>query len=350
VDVILQAPRAILPLVGASLLVFDEPSRRYEQVGSWGMDAVPLPRVLPCAVSSYCSIHMSAQMPEAQVLVPCCCLEHHPEAPQLSSHCLPFARAGVQIGLLNLYFRTQNPPDPDCDRLLAELGPDLALVIERFQLRRLINRHSADSAAERKRIARHLHDTLADDLAYIRLKLDQLASCAEPNPGEFLPDELQRLAETADQSYNQVRSLLADLQDGKSQSLTKAFQECAVIIGQRANFEVEYIRKGDPKELAPHLNRQILYILREGLRNIEKHAHAHQVSITETWGREDVTFEIADNGRGFDPELAADLTSNYGLRIIKECTEELSGRLTLASRPQAGTRLSFWFPVSDSPG
>jgi two-component system nitrate/nitrite sensor histidine kinase NarX len=93
------------------------------------------------------------------------------------------------------------------------------------------------------------------------------------------------------------------------------------------------------------VHRQILYLAREAIRNIEKHAQAQQVTIAISWTADRFTIEISDDGIGFDRESLNNQDGHYGLKIMQECAEEIEGSLTLTSTPYVGTRVTFWMPI-----
>ena len=92
------------------------------------------------------------------------------------------------------------------------------------------------------------------------------------------------------------------------------------------------------------VENQILYIYREALNNIERHAEASKVEVTLMWRERDLTINIQDDGKGFDPQKV-DSSSHFGLMIMKERTEVLKGKFELDASPGLGTRIKIWLPV-----
>jgi signal transduction histidine kinase len=88
--------------------------------------------------------------------------------------------------------------------------------------------------------------------------------------------------------------------------------------------------------------RQLFYIFREILNNVEKHAHATQVGIKMTWNHDCLHLVVSDNGKGFNQNEIQ--YSHYGLRFMRERTELLNGRLLVQSAVDSGTTVTLEVP------
>jgi two-component system nitrate/nitrite sensor histidine kinase NarX len=244
-----------------------------------------------------------------------------------------------------LYFSSDIVLTSDQVTLLNEVAPDMAIGVEHALLQRSIVLHQREGEAMQERFARYLHDSLGHNIAYLRLKLEQLIGEEDLQASPVLRLDMSRMLEVAQESYDQVRNLLSDIRSKELPELSSAILQYATLIARRANFMVKFIDLGDPLPLTPYVHRQILYIAREAIRNIEKHAQAQQVTITISWTAERFTLEISDDGIGFERERLNNQDGHYGLKIMQECTEEIEGSLTLASTPYVGTRVTFWMPI-----
>jgi two-component system nitrate/nitrite sensor histidine kinase NarX len=108
---------------------------------------------------------------------------------------------------------------------------------------------------------------------------------------------------------------------------------------------MQIIVEGESHSLHPNVQRKILYMIREGLRNVEKHADAQHVTVQLTWSRESLMIVISDDGQGFDPNMIGVLRGHYGLRIIQEYIKELNGTFKIISSERSGTSLILRLPV-----
>jgi two-component system nitrate/nitrite sensor histidine kinase NarX len=221
----------------------------------------------------------------------------------------------------------------------------MSLAIEVFRLRAWYQSHSKSIEAERQQMARHLHDTLAHDLAYLLLKLDQFSSYPSRVSSDTFLQEASRLRDIAQRAYEQVRNILSELQEKPAQSLCSGIQECIEAANHRAQLKIELSISGEEIAIPPHQARQILLVIREALRNIEKHANAKKGFVHLDWMENALMVEINDNGQGLELDRGRRGEDNYGLRFIQQAVEEWNGKFTISSSNTSGTRLNFYIPI-----
>ena len=186
-------------------------------------------------------------------------------------------------------------------------------------------------------IARDLHDTIGQNISYLRMKLDHLTERKIRRQAE-MQLEIQSMAQAANESYDLMRGTLAVLQTENSTDLFRLFTRYAEQIEERSSFRIDFSSQGEPRLMSAKRMRQLFYIFREILNNIEKHSGATQVSMQMTWDRDQLHLVVLDNGKGFDPD-EGQFGSHYGLRFMKERTELLNGSLTIHSEVGSGTRI-----------
>lgn len=191
-------------------------------------------------------------------------------------------------------------------------------------------------------IARDLHDTLGQNISFLRLKLDHLAGRRTRKQAE-MQVELQNMARAANESYDLIRGTLAILQSVNSADLYRLFTRYAEQIEERAGFKLTCATRGEPQPLSAPRMRQLFYIFREALNNIEKHADATQVSMEMQWNANCLHLIIADNGKGFD-NAQPPFGVHYGLKFMRERVELLDGSLSVQSEVGSGTRVEAQIP------
>ena len=98
--------------------------------------------------------------------------------------------------------------------------------------------------------------------------------------------------------------------------------------------------------LPPTAEAQLLRIVQEALTNVRKHADARRVKVVARRNGDMAEIRVEDDGRGFDPALAAGKKGSYGLRIMEERTGESGGRLRIESAPNAGTTVFITLPLA----
>ena len=174
------------------------------------------------------------------------------------------------------------------------------------------------------------------------MKLDYLAEKKTRKKTE-LQVELRSMARAANESYDLMRGTLAVLQSENSTDLFRLFTRYAEQIRERASFEIDFSSQGEPRFMSAKRMRQLFYIFREILNNIEKHANASQVSMAMTWALEALNLVIFDNGSGFDMDRIQ-YGSHYGLKFMRERAELLNGSLIIRSEVGSGTKIILEVP------
>jgi signal transduction histidine kinase len=160
-----------------------------------------------------------------------------------------------------------------------------------------------------------------------------------------LQDELDSMRVVADETYEQMRGTLEELHPDSQVRLEQALRSQVGVISARTGFEVQWHINGTPRALSPHTNRQILYICREVLNNIEKHAHAKQVEIDLLWGEDDLSVTVTDDGNGFNPNTSLH-KQNLGMTIMAERAQNIDAQLMIDSEPGQGSTVSLQVPYS----
>jgi two-component system nitrate/nitrite sensor histidine kinase NarX len=230
-------------------------------------------------------------------------------------------------------------------KALDELGNEIALAIENANLLLLKQRQVDAARDERLRIARNLHDTVGQNVSYLRFKLDQLTSSAlTAGPAEFR-DELSGTLGVADEIYEQMRDTLEELRTTEKQDLEQIIGAYAGQAAARSGFVVNVRTIGQPQSLSPRRSREIVYIVREALNNVEKHAGAEEVGILLQYGEEEFRLTVCDNGKGFQPD-EVEIESRYGVVIMSERASSINADLAIESSPGQGTEVALRLPLS----
>jgi signal transduction histidine kinase len=204
---------------------------------------------------------------------------------------------------------------------------------------------AAAAAEERRRIARELHDQLLQTLATLSLRLEACARNLSEGPGETAR-ELQSMQEMTRHSIAEIRDFLS----GKEMCVLTPGTLIESLKGDlsflRDGLGVHVILDNEPEELnlPPDAERELYYVIREGVMNIAKHAHASNAAVLLRVGGRQVRGAVEDDGIGFD---AAHRASNgtLGLRSMEERIRKLGGSFDIQAGVGKGTRLSFTIPL-----
>lgn len=198
---------------------------------------------------------------------------------------------------------------------------------------------------ERTRLAREIHDGLAQTLGFLKLQVAQMRSALARGEAERLNQMAELLYSALAEAYEDARQALDGLriapfsnhlQDWLLQTI-RDFEESA---GVPINLDMD----GSLPELPPEVQAQLIRIVQEALNNVRKHAHATQVWVAAHGHPGCLELEIRDNGAGFQIE---DITgpSQHGLRGMRERARLIGAALEVISQPQAGTAVRLELPV-----
>jgi signal transduction histidine kinase len=344
-DNIVKFPRSILPVISTALHVYNPENDRYELASEWSMDGLSRASLTPILFSSACHACEINHDQELSALTTCPQVHSPISSRAYHQYCLPLIHGELTVALLHLDFPLDMSITPEQIRVLNSAAQEMALALESARLQRSVISQAEATEVERRWISQNLHDTLGQNVSYLRLKLDQMTGEDALWEISQIKEELERMRDIAEDAYQQVRGTLADLHPTASTKLSQTLIENIRSTAQRNGFEVDLKITGDERALNSHVKRQVLFICREALNNIEKHAKATQVGISLIWNKSSLTVKILDNGVGFDPNKSAG-NGHYGLSIMQERAEDIQGRLTLQSQPNnGGTEVSLWVPL-----
>jgi len=186
-------------------------------------------------------------------------------------------------------------------------------------------------------IARDLHDTIGQNISFLRMKLDHLSGKKTIKQADLRSD-LQMMTRAAEESYDLIRGTLAILQLIDSADLHRLFMRYAVQVEERSSFKVDFSTSGEVRRLSAPRMRQLFYMFREILNNIEKHADATHVWIEMTWDADCLHLKVSDNGKGFEMS-EVHFGGHYGLKFMRERVDLLNGELQVHSTVGEGTQV-----------
>ncbi len=199
---------------------------------------------------------------------------------------------------------------------------------------------------ERQRLARDIHDTLAQGFTSIVMHLEA-ADQALPDDLDTLQKHLDQARGTARSSLEQARGVVHALRPHTldQRSLPDAIERTAVRWQEETGIPLTTTTIGDPVPLHPDIEVTLLRATQEALANIRKHARATAVQITLSYIDDVVVLDVQDNGVAFAGAAASPLSGGYGLQAMRERAEQCGGTLTLESEPGEGTTVVVSIPI-----
>jgi signal transduction histidine kinase len=203
---------------------------------------------------------------------------------------------------------------------------------------------------ERNRIARDIHDTVAQSLFGIVYSLDACINML-PVKAEDVKKELIELRSLANNAHDEVRRSIFDLWPSAltielfMADLTNYVGSCC----RPRPFSIIFSNNGDFNSLSSGMRRTVYRMAQEALANSAKHSGAQSARLCLTVTDDEVYLVVSDEGKGFDPEVALSRSLNrehFGLRGIQERAHAMGGEFEINSQPNAGARIIITFPIS----
>lgn len=276
-------------------------------------------------------------------------IHSHEAAPM--RHC---ARAGYQhlvsvpvrlqqrvIGEIDLFFRSDIHLNADEIELLDALASHLASALE--GLRAAALEREAAVGEERALLARELHDSIAQSLAFLKIQAQLLRGAVQKQQPEKVQSTLDELDAGLKESINDVRELLVHFRTRTNTGdIASALQETLQKFQHQTGLPTRLQLDGEGLPLPADVQVQVLHVVQEALSNVRKHADASHVSLDVHKGAQ-WRFVVRDNGGGFDTAQQHGET-HVGTKIMRERAERIGATVQIQSLPGQGTTVTLTLP------
>jgi two-component system, NarL family, nitrate/nitrite sensor histidine kinase NarX len=198
---------------------------------------------------------------------------------------------------------------------------------------------------ERTRLAREIHDGLAQTLGFLKLQISQMRNYVATNDQARLQDALEICYSTISDAYTDARQAIDGLriwphQLGMNEWIIHMCRE----FEETSKLEVDVEIAAIEKSLAPEIHAQLIRIVQESLSNVRKHSNANYVKVKYVEDEGAIWLEISDNGIGFSPEDVS-VRSQYGLRGMRERAELIGADYQIISQEGKGTSVQLHLPL-----
>ena len=246
------------------------------------------------------------------------------------------------LGELNLFYRHPVQLTPDETELLDSLANHLASSLEGLRVAAL--EREAAVAQERAMLARNLHDSIAQSLAFLKIQVQLLRNADERSDKANLHTALDELDAGLRESIHDVRELLVHFRTRtNTDDIETALQETLHKFQLQSGLPAQLQVLGEGLPLPSDVQVQVLHVVQEALSNVRKHAQASQVTLTLDKG-EHWRFAVSDNGLGFDAARQPD-ASHVGLNIMRERASRIGADVHIQSALGAGSTITLTLPA-----
>ncbi len=234
--------------------------------------------------------------------------------------------------------------------LLSTLANSAALIVRNTQL--YARSEEAAISEERTRIAREIHDGLAQDLAFLVLKASAAQKLLTRGEERGLQKELREITDQLRQDAREVRRVVFALRplDIEALGFLPALGKFIKGFAQANDIEVSLQPHGDISRLSPKIETALFRLAQEALNNVRKHAGARHAWVELECDERQVLLRIRDDGGGFDVAQAREVArarGSLGLIQMQERAERAGGTFAITSAPGAGTRIEAQLPIRE---
>jgi signal transduction histidine kinase len=265
----------------------------------------------------------------------------------------PLQRGGGTIGLLVVGSGTARTFGVDDVEALASLANQAAIAIENAHLQERLRELAV--IAERERIAREMHDGLAQVLGYVNTKSQAVDQYLATGRIDEARAQLAELSGAARSVYVDVREAILGLRSPISPGvgLVGAVEEYAHRFAEASKLAVVVTATPEARAaaLSPEAEAQVFRIVQESLTNVRKHAEAQRAALDMGVEGDAFLVRVSDDGRGF-PVAGSPPADwpRYGLQAMRERAASVGATVEWSSRPQSGATVTVAVPVTPTAG
>jgi PAS domain S-box-containing protein len=258
---------------------------------------------------------------------------------------VPMLIAGRVEGVIGIRFTRQRSFRAEEMELAQALAHQAMLT---FQLRRLARQsRQAAVAAERNRMARDIHDTLAQGFTGVIMQLEAAEEAMSQSLAGKAEEHVIRAGELAREGLSEARRSVCALRplalDRKD--LCEALEDLIRKMTAGTPVQAEFNVQGKPRELPLEWDENLLRIGQEVLTNVLRHSQASKFIARIAFDDGEIRLDLRDNGSGFDPAGRHD---GFGLQGMRERVEGMGGRLSIRSARGEGTAISIALPLANA--
>ena len=258
---------------------------------------------------------------------------------------VPLVLGEQYLGFLELHFQSLTQFTSDDLELAQALVNHATLAL---QLNRLTRRAEQLAVTEeRNRLAREIHDTLAQAFAGVVLHSEALGTSLAVSKRRSAKalSQIQKLARSGlDEARRSVQALRPKALEGST--ISEALKQAAKRLAEGGTLSCHFRQRGEPQILSLEAQNELFRIAQEALTNVGKHAQANSVWINLTFTARQVALTIRDNGVGLTATTSAEPKRGYGLGTMRERAQRIGGQLEIESPKNGGTSIRVRVPLA----
>lgn len=261
---------------------------------------------------------------------------------------VPLRHKGKTLGVYNLFMASDTPVPEDVSLLFLSISEHLGMALENARLTRENLRITL--MGERQMLANEVHDSLAQTLAYAKMRLPLLRETIETQDRALANKYLTDVDKALEQAYDGLRELLAQFRYRMDpRGLVPALNDLIQSFCGKTDASVDFQNRAPHLDLTPDQEVQVFHIIQEALANICKHARARHVKLIIESDEMQHCVTVEDDGIGLAHNASQRGDLHFGLHVMSERAASLGGEVRVESPARAGTRVRLTFPASARP-
>ena len=257
---------------------------------------------------------------------------------------VPLQHKGHVLGVYNLFMFADAPPIPEEVRLLfSSISEHLGMALENVRLTRENMRISLMN--ERQMLSNEIHDSLAQTLAYMKIRLEMLKEAVNTGDKQFTEKYLGDMEDALESAYSGLRELLTQFRHSMDpRGLVPALQDLLAGACKKTEARVDFVNHTQGLNLTPDQEVQVFHIVQEALANICKHSRARNIRLNIGQIGDAYRLTITDDGIGLYAVGNSDPDVHFGISIMHGRAKQLGGNVEISSQTDAGTQVTLTFP------
>ncbi|HUJ87403.1 MAG TPA: ATP-binding protein [Burkholderiales bacterium] len=259
---------------------------------------------------------------------------------------VPLQRGGAVLGVYNLFLARGRTLSDDVRLLFGAISEHLGVALENAHLSRENARVTLVN--ERQLLANEVHDSVAQTLAYTRMRAAALREAQKNGDPARAERYLAEMEDAIEAAYGELRELIGRFrQPMDPRGLGVALRAAVDAFAARSDASVSFDAGAPEPDLSAEEEMHVFHIVQEALANVHKHARAKAVRVSLELAGGSCRVCVEDDGAGF-ASGAGDRYEHFGLAIMRERAKRLGGELRIESPPGGGARLCLTFPARGS--
>ncbi|MBI3524815.1 MAG: GAF domain-containing protein [Betaproteobacteria bacterium] len=268
---------------------------------------------------------------------------------------VPLQHDGKLLGTYNLFLPERFELPEEVALLFRSIAEHLGMALDNARLKRENLRITL--MGERQMMAAEIHDSLAQTLAYMKMRMELLQDALRDSDGQRAGKYAGDVGQALDDAYLRLRELLTQFRSTMDPlGLLHSLDNVAADFMERTGITLQYRNRITDLRLTVDQEAQVFYIIQEALANVARHSGATQASLTLEGSGDHYVATVEDNGKGGQGFFAIanrtggfeehpGLRDHFGVTIMRERAQKIGGQVAISNLPAGGVRVRLTFPV-----